>query len=300
MSWSIKTQEISQALIKEMQLPSDFIRIVESIYLPLTAHILDKKTDQPLFISINGAQGTGKSTLTHFLKYLIEAETGYSVANISLDDFYSTRIEREKLANAQHPLLLTRGVPGTHDIQLMENTISKLLHGKKCLIPRFNKAIDDRYTEDQWTSSNKTTDIVLFEGWCNHSPVQREEELMTAVNQLEVTEDSEGIWRHFANEQLKYYHKKIYNHADMSIILKAPDFEKIYEWRSLQEDKLRESSKATEQSHIMSQNQLNRFIQHYERITRHTLQNLPSTADVVIPIEEDHSINKIVKRHDAS
>jgi len=298
MSCSKKTQAISQTLIKEMQLPSDFIRIIESIYLPLTAHILDKKTEQPLFISINGAQGTGKSTLTHFLKCLIEAETGYSVANISLDDFYSTRMERVKLANSHHPLLLTRGVPGTHDIQLMENTISKLLHGSKCLIPRFNKAMDDRYSEDQWTSCNKNTDILLFEGWCNHSPVQTDKDLITPINQLEDIEDSEGIWRHFANEQLKIYHKKIYNHADMSIILKAPDFEKIYEWRSLQEDKLRRNSTPSEQTHIMSRNKLNRFIQHYERITRHTLQNLPSTADVVIPIEADHSIKKIVKRHD--
>jgi len=297
MSWSKKTHLISHALIKEMQLPTDFIRIVDSIYLPLTQHILDQKTDKPLFISINGAQGTGKSTLSHFLKYLIEAETDYSVANISLDDFYSTRIEREKLAILHHPLLVTRGVPGTHDIQLMENTISKLLHGKKCLIPRFNKAMDDRYSKDQWTSCNENTDIVLFEGWCNHSPVQDEKDLIIPVNQLEATEDAEGIWRHFSNEQLKIYHKKIFNHADMSIILKAPDFEKIYQWRSLQEDKLRKNSKPGEESRIMDQNQLNRFIQHYERITRHTLQNLPLTADVVIPIEADHSINSIIKRH---
>ena len=116
---------------------------------------------------------------------------------------------------------------------------------------------------------------------------------------MEATEDLEGIWRHYANEQLKNYHKKIFNYADMSIILKAPDFEKIYEWRSLQEEKLRKNSKPSEQTHIMSQNKLNRFIQHYERITRHTLQNLPSTADVVIPIEADHSINTFVRRHDA-
>jgi len=299
MRWTNKTQDISQALIDEMQLPVDFMHIVNTVYIPLTAHILDKKSDKPLLISINGAQGTGKSTLTHFIKHLIESESGYSVANISLDDFYSTRQEREKLANSLHPLLLTRGVPGTHDVQLMENTITELLDGKACSIPRFNKAADDRYADEQWTSCNKNTDIILFEGWCNHSPVQNKEELITPINELEATEDSEGIWRNYANDQLRDYHRKIFNHADMSIMLKSPNFEKIYEWRSLQEDKLRKNSKPGEQSRIMSTEQLKRFVQHYERITRYTLDNLPSTADVVIPIAADHSINNIIKRNDA-
>jgi len=102
MTWTKKTQNICKSLIDEMQLPTDFKQIVESIYLPLTAHILDKKSDNTLFISINGAQGTGKSTLTHFLKHLIEAETEYNDANISLDNLYSTRDDREKLAKSHH------------------------------------------------------------------------------------------------------------------------------------------------------------------------------------------------------
>jgi len=259
---------------------------------------MSQKSEQPLFVNINGAQGTGKSTLTHFLKHLIEAESGLTVSEVSLDDFYSTRSERETLAKSLHPLLLTRGVPGTHDVHLMENTLSMLLQGKPCSVPRFNKAIDDRYTEDQWVLNKRKTDIVLFEGWCNHSPVQNEKELLTPINNLESTEDPEGVWRHYANEQLKEYHKRIFDNADMSIMLKAPDFEKIYEWRSLQEDKLRRNTRSSEQSHIMSPDKLKRFIQHYERITRHTLQHLPSTADIVIPIDADHSIKKILKLYD--
>lgn len=297
MSWTDKTQKISQSLINEMQLPTNFNQIVERIYLPLTTQILNQKSEKPLFVNINGAQGTGKSTLTHFLKHLIEAETGLSVVEVSLDDFYSTRAERETLAQSLHPLFLTRGVPGTHDIKLMENTLCKLLEGKACSIPRFNKATDDRYTEEQWVLSQKNTDIVLFEGWCNHSPVQNEKELLMPINHLESSEDPEGIWRHYANEQLKEYHHQVFNHADMSIMLKAPDFDKIYEWRRLQEDKLRDNTRPSEQSRIMSPDKLKRFIQHYERITRHTLQHLPATADIVIPINADHSINKPLIKH---
>jgi len=298
MRFTNKTESISQALINKMQLPADFQQIVESVYLPLCAGILDKKSGNPLFISINGAQGTGKSTLTHFLKHLIEAESGYSVVEISLDDFYSTRSDRERLAKSIHPLLSTRGVPGTHDVQLMEKSLSMLLDGHACIIPRFNKAVDDRHREEQWTSCHKNTDIILFEGWCNHSPTQSAEELVEPINELESADDPEGVWRDFANEQLKDYHTKIFNHADMSIMLKAPDFEKIYEWRSLQEEKLKHNTHASDQSHIMSDDKLKRFIQHYERITRHTLEHLPATADIVIPVAEDHSIEKLINRHE--
>lgn len=298
MSLTNKTQTISQALIAEMQLPADFQQIVESIYMPLTSHILDSKSNEPLFISINGAQGTGKSTLTYFLKKLIEAESGLSVAEISLDDFYATRAEREKLAKSVHPLLQTRGVPGTHDVKLMENTLSMLLEGDACTIPRFNKAMDDRFDKHQWTSCKNNIDIVLFEGWCNQSPAQSADELLSPINELEEADDPEGAWRHYANEQLIDYHDKIFNYADMSIMLKAPDFEKIFEWRSLQEEKLKQNTQANDQSHIMSTEKLKRFIQHYERITRHTLQHLPTSADIVIPVAADHSITTIIKRHD--
>lgn len=297
MSRACKTQIIIQTLIDEMQLPANFKKVVDSVYLPLTAHILDKKTQQPLFINVNGAQGTGKSTLSHFLKHLIEAETGLAVANISLDDFYLTRSERETLSQTLHPLFLTRGVPGTHDVQLMESTISELMNGNSCSIPRFNKAIDDRYSQAQWTLGNKNTDIILFEGWCNHSPVQSEKQLLTPINTLESTEDKQGIWRRYANEQLKVYHQRVFKHADMCIMLKAPDFKEIFEWRCLQENKLMKNTRPGEQSHIMSAEKLKRFIQHYERITRHTLQELPDTADIVIPVTANHSIEKIIKRH---
>ena len=106
-----------------------------------------------------------KTTLTHFLKHLIKAESGFTVTEFSLDDYYSTRSDREELAQSVHLLFLTRGVPGTHDIQLIENTLSKLLHGEACLIPHFNKTVDDRYTEKLWTFCKKNTDIILFEGW---------------------------------------------------------------------------------------------------------------------------------------
>jgi len=144
MGRSSTIQAESKRLIKKMQLPDSFVSIVNKIYLPLAEIIINRNQTEPLFISINGAQGTGKSTLTEFLKHLIEAESGLSVAGISLDDYYLTREERTQLAKDIHPLFATRGVPGTHDLSLMTNTISALREKKTCIIPRFDKAIDDR------------------------------------------------------------------------------------------------------------------------------------------------------------
>jgi len=298
MTCTDKTTAVSQQLIQQMQLPDSFMQIVERIYLPLVKIILNHKTQAPLFISINGAQGTGKSTLSKFLKYLIEAKTGDDVADISLDDFYATRQQRQQLAREVHPLLMTRGVPGTHDLDLMTSTLNTLLEGKTCDIPRFDKAMDDRMEKSQWTRVDRPVKFVLFEGWCNHSPFQSDDELIEPVNELESSEDPQGIWRNYANEQLKHYHQEIFQHADMNIMLKAPDFEQIYEWRSLQEDKLRQNTLNSKQTRIMSVDELRRFIQHYERISRHTLAHLPDTANIVIPIDTDHSITEIISHDD--
>jgi D-glycerate 3-kinase len=217
-------------------------------------------------------------------------DTRYDATKVATHD------QRKQLARDIHPLFQTRGVPGTHDLPLMQKTLTTLLEGKTCPIPRFNKAMDDRYEESNWTACNNPVDFVLFEGWCNHSPYQTDNELEEPVNELEAAEDPDGIWRRYANDQLKEYHEKIFRHADLNIMLKAPDFEKIYEWRSLQEEKLKQKTKKAEQTRIMSAAELKRFIQHYERISRHTLAHLPSTADVVIPVAADHSIKQIITR----
>lgn len=281
-----------------MQLPDGFISIVNNIYLPLAEIIINKKQVEPLFISINGAQGTGKSTLTRFLKHLIEMESGLSVADISLDDFYLTREERIQLSKNIHPLFITRGVPGTHDLNLMKNAISALRNKQPCIIPRFDKSIDDRCNNNMWTQYNsdskKTVDIILFEGWCNNSPQQSSEELIAPVNELEEYEDPNGIWRNYANDQLKNYHQQVFSHVDMSIMLKAPDFNCIYKWRSLQEEKLMRARSNEKDLKLMSSSELRRFIQHYERISRHTLEHLPATADIVIPVSNNHSIKNIL------
>lgn len=298
MNCSTKTLELCQGLIEQLRLPADFMTIVQSIYVPLAQMIIDHKQSSPLIVSINGAQGTGKSTITAFISLIIESEFSQRVAALSLDDFYHTRAERERIAAKVHPLLVTRGVPGTHDVDRLEQVLGRLLGGQACVVPRFNKAIDDRMPEQDWHEEPPGAGIILFEGWCNSSPPQADDALLKPINRLEATEDLQGVWRQYVNEQLKQYHQRIFDQAGLCIMLQVPGFEHIYEWRRLQEQKLREQTPADQQHALLDDVALRRFIDHYERISRHTLEHLPAQADILIPIEADHSIRALMVRHD--
>ena len=287
-----------QLLIEALRLPEQFIDVVENIYYPLAVRLLNSKQQAPLLISINGAQGTGKSTLTQFIKLILESLSNKPAAAFSIDDFYLTRAERQHLAKKIHPLFKTRGVPGTHDLDLMESVLNSLLNGSGTQIPVFNKAIDDRADKESWQTISEPVDFILFEGWCVLSPPQEAEQLVEPINQLEKEEDPNTEWRRYANLKLTEYQQQLFSLTDVSIMLQPPDFEHVYEWRTLQEEKLRESTQ-TDSHQLMDADALKRFIQHYERISRHTLAQLPSQVDYLLPVDSQHNITAIIERHDS-
>ncbi len=282
-----------QGMLRSHQLPDDFTRIIEQVYYPLSDILADKQREKknPLFVSINGAQGSGKSTLAAFLKSIMQGRHGLSAVAVSIDDFYLTLEQRKKLADEVHPLFITRGVPGTHDLPMMQKAFDNLSVNQSAFIPRFDKSIDDRSRETP-VQVQEPVDIILFEGWCNHSLPQTSAELETPVNQLEIDEDADGIWRKYANEQLKLYNNRVFDKADMKIMLQAPAFESVYKWRRRQEEKLAASTQAGAAG-IMDENRLQRFIQHYERITRHNLGVLPAAVDILLPLDEKQMITGI-------
>ncbi len=282
------------SLLQALQLPPAFEKTVTEIYLPLAEIITAQVNTSPLLVSINGAQGAGKTTLTTFLKKIIESCYGLRVASFSIDDFYLSKKHRLQLASSIHPLLKTRGVPGTHETALLEATLDDLFNARCCEIPRFDKACDERCEREKWTAIKQPVDIILFEGWCVNSPVQMPEELLLPVNRLEEKEDSEAIWRHYVNEQLQQYHNRIFTHSALTIMLNIIDFSRVYDWRLLQESKLpvASSTKAVK----MSKDTLQRFIQHFERITRHSLLKLPAQVDIELPLNENHTIRAILQK----
>ncbi len=245
-----------------------------------------------LLLGINGAQGTGKSTLADFLCQAAESMYGWNVAVLSIDDFYYTLSERRKLAADVHPLLMTRGVPGTHDTGMLLRCIERLrqLGPKECMtLPRFDKAGDDRAIESRWPEVSGPVDLVILEGWCVGTVAQADVDLAQAINALEREEDADGAWRSYVNDRLKANYSRIFSRLDALVFLRAPSFDAILRWRLEQEEKLAEVS-ATGSSGLMNREQIERFIQFYERLTRSNLATLPGIADVVFTLDETHSI----------
>ncbi|WP_297808695.1 HAD-IIB family hydrolase [uncultured Methylophaga sp.] len=282
--------------LRQQQLPDSYRGLIKEWFAPLSETIKShhNSAKRPLIVGINGAQGSGKSTLAACLQFLLEQQ-GLRAVTLSLDDFYFTRNERQTLASGIHPLLATRGVPGTHDIALARKTLSDLLHRHlPVFVPRFNKATDDRSPPEFASCINEPVDIILLEGWCLGATAEDEAALSQAVNDLEANEDSDGHWRRYVNEQLARFYPALFDLIDIWIMLKAPSFDCIYNWRLEQENKLRQN--AQQQSQVMDELQLSRFIKFYQRITENTLNTLPERVHYLFELNASRQITKLTSR----
>jgi len=285
--------QLLQQFIEEEALPESYSEDAQRWFLPLLPQLKRARSDKagPLLLGINGAQGTGKSTLAALLTKLLASE-GFVVANLSIDDFYLSKAAREELAQSAHPLFTSRGVPGTHDTELLGNKIQELRTAgeQQCVaIPRFDKASDDCCPEADWPTLRGPVDFIILEGWFIGLRPQDEAELVPAVNTLEENEDSQGSWRRQVNAALAADYQEVFSKLDSLLMLRAPSFDQVYEWRKVQEDKLGARS-APGASGIMDNDSLVRFIQHFERLTRHCLSTLPEQADRVFVLDAGHRV----------
>ena len=277
------------------RLPSSFANVVDEFYVPLARWLCARMTESgpgTFVLGINGAQGTGKTTLSNFLSEFLRHDYDMSVAELSIDDIYLTRAERTDLAEHVHPLLSTRGVPGTHDVALGRAVIDKLCAlgaGETMSLPRFDKSVDDRHPTSAWPEVTGPIDLIVFEGWCVCSTAVPGGELAEPVNRLVAEEDIDGAWRSYVNDQLVTVYRELFSKIDALVFLEAPDFDAIYRWRLEQERKL-SASVGGDGTHVMGEAGLKRFLQHYERITRHNLVSLRARADVVLALNEDHAV----------
>ena len=279
--------------VQQNRLPADFSESANRCYLPyaewLNARVA-KNGGETYVLGINGAQGTGKSTLAQLLSEYLTSEHGRKVVILSIDDIYLTRAERQSLSQRVHPLLGTRGVPGTHDVALGNTVLERLRslqRSEKFMLPAFDKSRDDRYPQSDWTTVTGPVDLVIFEGWCVASQAMTDTELLEPLNTLESTADAKGCWRTYVNDKLRTDYVPLFAALDGLLFLQVPDFAAVYRWRLEQEHKLRQSAQHNANA-IMSDQQVADFIQLFERITRNNLAVLPSIANAVIKLGNDH------------
>lgn len=279
-------------LCRAERLPESYSAAVSNFVEPLAGRVqtLHEYLGRPVVIGINGAQGSGKSTFALFLANWLERELGLTVASLSLDDLYLGKQARRDLALQKHPLLRTRGVPGTHDVTLGSETLAALTDQgphRVVRLPVFDKAKDDLLDTPEWRSVDGPVDVVLFEGWCVGARPQPDEHLTRPVNVLEAEEDTDGVWRTYVNESLQHDYRELFEWADALVMLRVPSFDKVGEWRELQEQKLRERAVPGDVAGMNSA-EVRHFVMHFERLTRHMLEQMPSQADTVVDIDESH------------
>ena len=272
-------------LIAAEELPASYRAVVEDHWRPLAAELARRaQHKRPLVVGINGAQGSGKSTLCRFLEELL-AEQGLRAVTLSLDDLYLTRAQRQDLAATVHPLFATRGVPGTHDVALGLDLLDRLARGEPVSLPCFDKAADDRATHFRRTDG--AVDVVLLEGWCLGAVPQQEEALDRPVDRLEREEDPDGVWRRAVNERLATDYAALFSRLDLLVMLRVEGFEAVRANRLLQEQKLARRQPAG--TRVMDAAALDRFLMHYERLTRWMLQEMPARADILYLIGADQT-----------
>ena len=286
------------AFCKARRLPDSFRRVAVAHYVPLARWLLETTWPIPPIIGICGAQGTGKSTLAEFLATELNDSAAWSVAVLSMDDFYLSRAARLELSRAVHPLLATRGPPGTHDCEMMGDYLQRLRHlgdGESMALPRFDKSRDDRAPTESWPRVTGPLNAIILEGWCLGVPPQDAGELVTPVNDLEARHDSDARWRTYVNNRLRDDYAGVFSRLDRLIFLKTPDMDAVLRWRSEQESKLIASTTAG-QPGIMDAPQLREFVQHFERLSRVAIAKLPATADVTLVFEASHEVRKSLYR----
>ncbi|KAI0251138.1 P-loop containing nucleoside triphosphate hydrolase protein [Lactifluus subvellereus] len=243
-----------------------------------------RSRSSPLFVALQGPQGSGKTVVTECLRTLLTDNTNeqygpFNVATLSIDDLYLPHAQLKALASAhpENPLLQGRGHPGTHDIALGLSLLRSLKEINRSptnnlRIPRFDKSLvdgeGDRLPESEWTLIHGPIDIVLLEGWCVGFHPQSLQYIEQRIN--EAPSGLDGMFDCSAyslehildvNQRLAEY-VKWWDLFDICAQISPPGlspYMPIYKWRLQQEHEM----KAKNNGQGMTDEQVKLFVDRY-------------------------------------
>ncbi len=297
MSCDSLDQQFLETFIQQEGLNDIFRRNVTE-YFNAYAHRLAQLAEassRPVIVGLNGAQGSGKSTLSQYLSQMMPMHLGVDCHVLSIDDFYLSKAKRKKLAASVHPLLAIRGVPGTHDVPRLLDALAGFIEPavQSVTVPIFDKLKDDRTRRVHKIQKSAKPTIVLFEGWCVGIPAQRQLALSVPASSFEFSNDNNGVWRSYVNERLGADYADVFKLLDRLSMLKPPYFEAVYDWRVDQEIRLvarRRQEFSSESIRGMSVKEVGEFVENFRRLTCHALEVLPGIANETWELQADRLV----------
>lgn len=236
-------------------------------------------------VGVAGPQGSGKTTLV-----AAYAAAHGQAAHFSLDDVYLPAGYRRLIAQSVHPLFVTRGPPGTHNLLQLNETLDELQdagEGAQTFLPAFDKVSDNPVHATRKPVYRGKPSVILVDGWCLGALAQAEDALAAPVNALEADEDKDAVWRREINANLAGAYQLTFGRLDTIVSLRAPSFEIIHAWRCEQEAGLlgRELTEA-------DRTRIARFIAHFERITRHMMAG-GRRADIEVQLDIERNVTEV-------
>ena len=278
-------------LAKELHIDDISENFFVEVVIPLSDYFNSfQKRNIPYFIGLTGGQGSGKTTLSIFIQKILKDVFKKRSVGFSIDDIYKTKEERERVAKKIHPLCSVRGVPGTHDIGLGNKTIDSLFRAQSdtyTYIPSFSKILDMHHPKKDWRKYKGRPDFIFFDAWCGGAKPIPDNKWRPPLNKLEKEKDPDQVWARWSNNELAGDYQKLFDRFDKLVFIQVEKMENVYENRWLQEKNMSKGIKDEKLlKNIMNKDQIKNFVMHYERLTRHILDEMPNQADIVINRED--------------
>lgn len=225
------------------------------------AQFTGERPPPPLFVAMQGPQGSGKTTVSRSLMEYLKA-SGLTVGILSTDDLYHTHENLRRVAdeNPANPLLSGRGQPGTHDVELGTQILDQIYtinssSAGSIKLPVFDKSLfngegDRAPYSDASPAVTPPLDVFILEGWSmGFSPITPEE-----VEQKQKSSPPESPLRNYSLESLQQINRNLeaytqwYSRFGVFLQIRPTDINNVYIWRTQQEHAM----KAANGGHGMS------------------------------------------------